>query len=80
MKLFSTEEFNSGLDVLSTKNKNDLLTVLKFLTDNGKKKIIESPKVVSISNDVYSFLSDELKVYFKINDNKVFLINFVLSG
>ncbi|WP_447401133.1 hypothetical protein [Vibrio harveyi] len=80
MKLFSTEEFNSGLDLLSTKNKNDLLTVLKFLTDNGKKKIIESPKVVSISNDVYSFLSDELKVYFKINENKIFLINFVLSG
>ncbi|EME0096350.1 hypothetical protein VXI05_004450 [Vibrio parahaemolyticus] len=79
MKLFSTEEFNSGIKLLSDEHKNNLLNILKFLTDNGQRKIKESPKVVSVSNEIYSFLGEGFKVYFKIEDNKLFLINFVLS-
>ncbi|EJC6746749.1 hypothetical protein QRC94_004376 [Vibrio vulnificus] len=81
MKILSTEEFNKGISDFSGEEKRYLLEVLNYFSNNSYNKIKKSPNVIQMNEDgLHSFIGNSLKVYFKVVDNKLFLINALVSG
>lgn len=81
MKILSTEEFNKSISDFSDEEKSYLLEILNYFSNNSYKKIKNSPNVIQMNEDgLHSFIGNSLKVYFKVLDNKLFLINSLASG